>query len=125
MRVLLKLGLLSIALITPPVLCVGAVAAMVVSDDTSVASHRNDKFDPERCNWYCHNRDCYHDAELPSQLTGNDGAFGKTIELLAESGKATGLGYQGMNVLVFCVLWPIVTYFFYSIAVTRAIWRLL
>jgi hypothetical protein len=30
-----------------------------------------------------------------------------------------------MNILVFCVIWPIVTYFFYTVAVARAIWNLL
>lgn len=121
MRILLKSILLVAALAAPPVLCVAGFAVVGAVGSTSTST----KLDPEHCSWYCHNRDCPHEARLPAVLTSDDGAFGKTIEALAASGRATGIGYQGMNVLIFCVLWPIVTYFFYSVAAARAIWNLL
>jgi hypothetical protein len=121
MRLLLKSMLLVAALAAPPVLCVSGFAVVVEVGSSSTSK----KLDPDRCSWYCHDHDCPHKARLPAGLTSDDGAFGKTIEALAVSGQATGIGYQGMNVLVFCVLWPIVTYFFYSVAAARAIWNLL
>ena len=121
MRILLKSIILMAALAAPPVLCVAGFAAVVEIGSTSTSS----KLDPERCSWYCHNRNCPHEARLPASLTSDAGAFGKTIDALVVSGRVTGLGYQGMNVLVFCVLWPLVTYFFYAIAACRAIWNLL
>jgi len=125
MRVLMKLGLLPIALVTPPVMAAGMFTAAVESETLGGSGHTSSKFDPDHCNWYCHNQDCRHKAKLPEVLVGNDGAFGKTIKVLSESGKATGIGYQGMNILVFCLIWPAVTYFFYMIAIIRAIWNLL
>jgi hypothetical protein len=110
-----------IALAMPPAICAVGFATIIMN-----GSSRHDvDFNRERCSWYCHDHNCHHNARLPDRLTADDGAFGMTINALAEAGRSTGLGYQGMNVLVFCVIWPTITYFFYTIAVTRAVWNLL
>jgi len=125
MRTLLRMIALAIAMITPPV---AGLAAFVKVSDTSISatmSQQDSTLHKDRCSWYCHNRNCPHEATLPPELTGDEGAFGMTISALVTSGRSTGLGYQGMNIIVFCVVWPLVTYFLYFIAVARAIWSIL
>lgn len=122
MRALLRLSLLAIALLAP--IFVGSIAFMTGASG-GIAGRQDRDFRRDRCSWYCHDHDCLHDPRLPAGLTSDEGAFGKTIQILVHSGRKTGLGYQGMNILVFCVIWPIVTYFFYTVAVARAIWNLL
>jgi hypothetical protein len=117
MRILWRAILLAAALAAPPALCAVGFAAVVEVGSTSAPSTR----DPRRCSWYCHDHSCPHPARLPAALTSDGGAFGMTIEALAVAGRVTGLGYQGMNLLVFCVLWPAVTYALFVIGACRAI----
>ncbi len=35
--------------------------------------------------------------------------FGACVTILLWLGNLTGLGYMGINVLIFCVIWPIFT----------------
>lgn len=121
MRTLLRLSLLAVALSAP--ILIGS--ALFIAGASSGPGQQDRSFHKDRCSWYCHDHDCPHGANLPVALTGDEGAFGETIRILSRTGRATGIGYQGMNILVFCVIWPVVTYFFYTIAVTRAIWNLL
>lgn len=125
MRTLLRLSLLAITLSAPVLIGAVAFVAGASNGTGDVVGHQDHSFRRDRCSWYCHDRGCHHTARLPAGLTSDEGAFGETIKALFLSGRKTGLGYQGMNILVFCVVWPIVTYFFYTVAVARAIWNLL
>ncbi len=125
MRTLVRLLLFGAALAAPPVLAGGAFVAVLAAAGSDPTARSDAAYDPTRCTWYCHDHDCRHDARLPEVLAGNDGAFGLTIAGLAAAGRATGIGYTGMNLLVFCVAWPLITYLLYAVAVGRAIWNLL
>jgi hypothetical protein len=78
--------------------------------------------DRQRCNWACHNETCRHASVLPDVLAGDNGVYGRTIAALAYIGRATGIGYAGANIAVFCVVWPLVTGFIYAVAIGRHVW---
>lgn len=67
--------------------------------------------DPQRCSRACHDHGCPHPPSLPASLTSDEGLYGATIRQLRAAGRATGLGarrgYGLVNLLVFCLLWPL------------------
>lgn len=122
MRTLRRL-LLTGALLTAPV-GVGGAAFVYLADTPFTLDPALPRPAPlrDRCNWACHNGTCTHTPVLPAFLTGDDGAYGWTIRGLAALGRATGIGYAGANLLIFCVAWPAVTGGLYTVAVLRRVW---
>jgi hypothetical protein len=80
-------------------------------------------FSPNHCTWACHNQGCKHAPKIPGTLTSDKGAFGGTIRALYGLGtylsKDRSQGYGAANLLVFCILWPGVTYGLWVCAVRQ------
>lgn len=53
---------------------------------------------------------------LPPKESGNwiDGVFDWCVDLLLAGASALGISYNAINVWVFCVLWPLLTLFLFS-----------
>lgn len=113
--------LLGALLLTAPV-AVGSAVFLAVADTPFPARQPVEAARADRCTWACHDGTCRHTPVLPALLTGDDGAYGWTIRGLAALGRATGIGYAGANLLVFCVAWPTVTGGLYAVAVARWAW---
>ena len=69
----------------------------------------------EGCTRYCHNKGCPHDAVLPDFITSNSGYFGDVVRWLHAVGHqidgllgVSGAGYGIINLLLFCVMVPVV-----------------
>lgn len=69
-----------------------------------------------QCTWACHNHGCDHEAVLPDWLTSDQGLYGQTIRWLRRAGRHVGGGNQGYaaaNLILFCVVWPLLMYALY------------
>ena len=67
------------------------------------------------CTRYCHNSGCPHDALLPDFITSNAGYFGDIVGWLHAVGRQIdgvlgmhGAGYGIINLLLFCIMVPVV-----------------
>lgn len=114
---------LSLALALPPLVGAGVFLSVARTPLRLDVAGPPSALDPSHCTWYCHNPGCPHTPLLPPFLSGDQGAFGLTVQALQVGGLVTGLGYQGFNILVYCVVWPGVTGLLYGIAVGRYLWK--
>jgi hypothetical protein len=67
------------------------------------------------CNRYCHNKGCPHDPILPDYITSTDGYFGDIVRWLKLVGteiesllSISSGGYLIANLLLFCILIPVI-----------------
>ncbi len=106
----------------PVVLLLAIFVYVVATPSFTLRTHLPvEALNPLRCTWFCHNHGCPHMAKLPAWLTSDAGLFGQTIKALyglgASISKTRGIGYGLANLLVYCVLWPTVTYALWTVVV--------
>jgi hypothetical protein len=84
----------------------------------------HERWEPRHCNWDCHNHGCRHRPKLPALITGDRYVFGTTIRGLYTLGRLFSrnrfVGYGIANLVVFCVVWPLLMYWLWVRAWTQA-----
>lgn len=87
-------------------------------------SNKNNSYDASACTRYCHNAgNCKHDPVLPDYIAGDDGYYGNAIDALFSLGDKLAAigdltrfeGYGLANILVFCIIIPLLHFVFMAI----------
>lgn len=92
--------------------------ALVVLVNTTMGSP-TEAYHPERCTRACHDRGAPHAPLLPESLAGEGGLVDRTVVGLHRLGASSGLGYGGVNLAVFVVVWPLSMLYLFAKAVAQ------